>query len=149
MLVSPTPLTESTLVGEGDTTVQVVQALYDVGVRIALDDFGTGYSSLAYLRRFPLHQLKIDQTFVRAMTEEPAGGQSLAIVKAILGLARALGLEALAEGVESQSQHRMLQELGCESGQGYLFSRPVAFAQARAMAADQALAGAGCLAVNG
>jgi EAL domain-containing protein (putative c-di-GMP-specific phosphodiesterase class I) len=92
------------------------------GVRFSLDDFGTGYSSLGYLRRLPLDQLKIDRSFVQNIHADAGSG---AIVKAIVALSQALGLPALAEGVETEEQREFLAGLGCHSYQGYLFSRPV------------------------
>jgi EAL domain-containing protein (putative c-di-GMP-specific phosphodiesterase class I) len=94
-----------------------------MGLRIALDDFGTGYSSLAYLSRLPLDAVKIDRAFVRGMTENAA---DMSIITSIVSLARALRLKLVAEGVETDAQAARLLSLGCEQGQGYLFSRPVA-----------------------
>jgi len=91
-------------------------------VRLALDDFGTGYSSLAYLHRFPFDSLKIDRSFVAGLgTATGADG----IVAAIVGMARALGLDVVAEGVETATQHAELNRLGVDYAQGYLFSRPL------------------------
>jgi diguanylate cyclase (GGDEF)-like protein/PAS domain S-box-containing protein len=99
----------------------VLQALKELGVRIAMDDFGTGYSSLAHLRRFPLDVLKVDRSFVAGVTD----GQGSSIAGAIVSLARALGLHTVAEGIENEEQHRVMLELGCDRGQGYLFARPM------------------------
>ena len=89
---------------------------------MALDDFGTGYSSLSYLHQYPVQALKIDRSFVAEMGSENPG--STAIVRAILALAGALGMQAIAEGVETEAQHQMLMQLGCRLGQGFLYARP-------------------------
>ncbi|HWO47883.1 MAG TPA: EAL domain-containing protein, partial [Solirubrobacterales bacterium] len=95
-----------------------MQVLRQAGVRFFIDDFGTGYSSLAYLNRFPFHALKIDRSFVDALGIEQ---EATAIVEAIIGMARALSLEVIAEGVESEVQLSELQRLGCDYAQGHLF----------------------------
>ena len=114
-------LTESVLLNDVEDAIGKMSQLRDAGVRFALDDFGTGYSSLAYLKRLPLDQLKIDQTFVRDVLTDP---NDAAIVRTILALARSLDLVAVAEGVESQGQLQFLREQGCSVFQGYLFGRP-------------------------
>jgi EAL domain-containing protein (putative c-di-GMP-specific phosphodiesterase class I) len=115
-------ITESTLMREPDHVRAIVSQVCASGVGLHLDDFGTGYSSLAALHRFPVEALKIDRSFV-APLDEPDGGD--AIVRATLALAHSLGLKVVAEGVENPSQLKRLQVLGCEYGQGYLFSRPL------------------------
>lgn len=119
-------LTESVLMASGDKMLDTLRALKQIGVRLAVDDFGTGYSSLAYLRHFPVDVLKIDRAFVRDL--DAAGDDKTrmdkAIVGAVTGLAHALGLEVVAEGVETALQWQVLQSLGCDLLQGYLFSKP-------------------------
>jgi diguanylate cyclase (GGDEF)-like protein len=114
-------LTESTL-QLVDTSPRLINEIKALGVSIAIDDFGTGYSSLSVLKNLPIDRLKIDQSFVRDMT---ADSSDVAIVEAILGMSRTLGLQIIAEGVETEAQLSILQQLGCEAGQGYLFSRPL------------------------
>jgi len=100
-----------------------LQSLRDAGVLAVLDDFGTGYSSLSYLHRFPLHALKIDRSFVAELGAERSGN-SAAVIRAVLALAVTLGMEVVAEGIETTAQRAALLELGCELGQGFLFSHP-------------------------
>jgi len=111
-------ITESVLVDESATAISSLEALSELGVRLVLDDFGTGYSSLAYLHRFPFDALKIDRSFVEALGIEQ---EATAIVEAIIGMARGLSLEVIAEGVESEVQLAELQRLGCDFAQGHLF----------------------------
>ncbi|HKF83281.1 MAG TPA: EAL domain-containing protein [Solirubrobacterales bacterium] len=111
-------ITESVLVEESVTANSSLEKLNELGVRLVLDDFGTGYSSLAYLNRFPFHALKIDRSFVDALGIEQ---EATAIVEAIIGMARALSLEVIAEGVESEVQLSELRRLGCDYAQGHLF----------------------------
>jgi EAL domain-containing protein (putative c-di-GMP-specific phosphodiesterase class I) len=115
-------ITESALMRDGRAALLVLQALKSIGVSLAIDDFGTGYSSLSYLQRFPLDILKIDKSFV----DDLGLGQGAEIVSAVINLAHALGLKVVAEGVETEYQLEMLQELSCDFAQGYLFSEPVA-----------------------
>jgi diguanylate cyclase (GGDEF)-like protein/PAS domain S-box-containing protein len=128
-------VTESVLMEDTADAIDLLDALRALGVGLAVDDFGTGYSSLSYLRRLPVHQLKIDRSFVAGLGALPTnddGGES-AIVAAILQLSSSLGLDAVAEGVETREQLRSLQQLGCTSAQGYLFSRPVPVTDAGAL----------------
>jgi diguanylate cyclase (GGDEF)-like protein/PAS domain S-box-containing protein len=115
-------ITESSLMHNVSEVIAKLQQLVGLGVRLAIDDFGTGYSSLAYLKNFPVHKLKIDQSFVRDLS---SGEQSVGIVRTIISLAQTLRLEVLAEGVETPEQHRQLVDLGCQYLQGYLFARPM------------------------
>jgi len=115
-------ITESLLMSDIEAMVLKLKELRDLGLRIALDDFGTGFSSLAYLSRLPIDTIKIDRAFVHGMSEHEADES---IVISILSLARALRLQVVAEGVETQQQADRLLALGCDQAQGYLFSRPV------------------------
>ncbi len=105
-----------------DATVAILRELSDMGLRIAMDDFGTGYSSLGYLRRLPLHLLKIDRSFIRDVDTNP---DDAAIARAIVAMAHSLKLTVLAEGVETQEQMIFLRGLQCDGMQGFLLSRPV------------------------
>ena len=116
-------LTETALVSEGDAANSTLGALAAAGFRLVVDDFGTGYSNLAYLKRFDIAKLKIDQTFVRDITTDP---NDAAITRGIIGLAKSLGLRVVAEGVEHTAQLEYLLASGCEEAQGYLLSKPLA-----------------------
>ncbi|KQV82651.1 diguanylate cyclase [Massilia sp. Root351] len=131
-------LTEGVLLDNTDDTIASMQALRRLGVRFSLDDFGTGYSSLQYLKRLPLDQLKIDQSFVRDLVND---GNDQAIVLTIIAMARSLNLDVIAEGVETDGQCALLGQLGCQSYQGYLFSKPVP-AAALARLVQQGIPGA-------
>ncbi len=115
-------LTESLILERAEKTIQTMRELKQLGVSISLDDFGTGYSSLSYLRHYPVDRIKIDQSFIRDMTQHPG---SAALVRSILAMASNLGLAVIAEGVESLSQYGYLRKQLCEEMQGFLFSRPV------------------------
>ncbi|WP_168735294.1 EAL domain-containing protein [Pseudothauera rhizosphaerae] len=115
-------LTESMLMGDAERTEDMLHRLKRLGIGLALDDFGTGYSSFAYLRRFPIDTLKIDQSFVGAMV---AGANAESIVAAIIAMAHSLQMRVVAEGVETAQQQRQLFQHGCDSMQGYLFGRPL------------------------
>ena len=123
-------ITESTLMVDRDRAGEVLQQLTDVGVRIGIDDFGTGQSSLGYLRSLPVHTLKIDQSFVEILGDDPEGG---AIVSAVVQLGHALGLTVTAEGVETPGQLSLLRSLGCDLGQGFYFAHPQPGAIVRAL----------------
>jgi len=116
-------VTEGTLLGDPTAVAKVLQRLREACIEAALDDFGTGYSSLGYVHRFPLKMIKIDQSFVMPLGQEDAP-RSLAVIGAILALARSLGLEVVAEGIETEQQLRILRDMGCVYGQGFLFGRP-------------------------
>ena len=122
-------LTESAMLANPKRTTAVLDALSALGVRLSIDDFGTGYSSLAYLRHLPIDEIKIDRSFVTEMGEEDA---DLAIVQCTIDLGRNLGLDVVAEGVETREVLERLRALGCTSAQGYFFSPPVPPEQLRA-----------------
>ncbi len=115
-------ITETLLIEDAPSTLALLQNLEGRGIRVSIDDFGTGYSSLGYLKRYPVHTLKIDRGFVRDVTTDP--GDS-ALVRAIVAMAHGLGLGVVGEGVETEDQLRFLSALGCEMAQGYLFCRPI------------------------
>jgi len=123
-------ITENTLVSDLNTAKQALASLRDAGVRIALDDFGTGYSSLYHLRNFKIDRIKIDRSFVESMGQE---GASSAIVQALLGLGHGLGVQVTAEGIENSEQRDALIGVGCDQGQGFLFSSAIPAAQALAL----------------
>jgi EAL domain-containing protein (putative c-di-GMP-specific phosphodiesterase class I) len=115
-------LTERTLLEDRPEHGRALHALDELGVEIALDDFGTGYSALGVLAGFPLSLLKLDRAFVRPLPQDARG---LALVKGIVAMADGLGLETVAEGIETEQQREALTAAGCTLAQGYLFSRPV------------------------
>ncbi len=114
-------ITESVVMDGVDSTIRTLDALKSLGVQLSIDDFGTGYSSLSYLKRFPIDVLKIDRSFVDGFGTD---SEDEAIVTAVVRLAQALGKSVVAEGIENSRQLVGLSELGCDSGQGYFFSRP-------------------------
>jgi EAL domain-containing protein (putative c-di-GMP-specific phosphodiesterase class I) len=114
-------LTESTLMDNSEAAVGALASLRDLGFRLSLDDFGTGYSSLSYLHRFPLDTVKIDRAFVARI--QP-GGENAEFANTIIALARSLGMDVIAEGVETAAQLAFLREAGCEFGQGFYFAAP-------------------------
>ena len=115
-------ITESTLMEDAEGTLALLRRLREIGVRLSIDDFGTGYSSLAYLKRFPMHTIKIDRTFVRDL---PDDADDAAIVTGIIALAHSLRLDVVAEGVETREQRAFLEQVSCDLIQGYLLSTPL------------------------
>ena len=115
-------ITETTAMQQSDVAVSTMKKLKELGVSLGIDDFGTGYSSLSYLRRFPVDRLKIDRSFV---ADVPGDRNAESLVAGIVGLAHALGLKVIAEGVETQAQKDFLAALSCDLAQGYLIGRPV------------------------
>jgi EAL domain-containing protein (putative c-di-GMP-specific phosphodiesterase class I) len=124
-------LTEAVAMDDPLGAMAVMDALHQRGVHMSIDDFGTGYSSLSYLKRFKVSKLKIDQSFVRDIHNDP---DDQAIVSAIINMARSLGMQTIAEGVETEEQRTFLRANGCGQAQGYLFSRPVPAAAFEAFA---------------
>ena len=115
-------ITESTLMDQGEQTIAKLSQLRARNIQLSIDDFGQGYSSLSYLHRFPINILKIDRAFVNQMSD---GGENIEIVRTITVLAHTLNMRVVAEGVETVEQMEILKQLGCEYGQGYLFSPPL------------------------
>jgi len=128
-------LTESAIVGDPDGVTMIMEGLKELGTTVAMDDFGTGYSNLAYLQKLPIDILKIDRSFVNGML---ADRDKIAIVRAIMGLAQALGMKTTAEGIETIELGQTLAALGCTYGQGYLYAKPLDPEAAWAMIAAQA-----------
>jgi EAL domain-containing protein (putative c-di-GMP-specific phosphodiesterase class I) len=125
-------ITETALMRDVTDTIRCLRELKELGVLLAVDDFGTGYSSLDYLRRFPIDILKIDKAFVDDLTEDTT------LAQAMIDLGASFGLEVIAEGIEDDAQHATLLALGCRSGQGYHFSRPLPAKEMRALLARAA-----------
>jgi diguanylate cyclase (GGDEF)-like protein len=128
-------ITELVLMQEADEAVSILHQLHDLGVRIAMDDFGTGYSSLSYLRSFPFDRIKIDQSFIQDL---PGKEESLAIVRAVVGMSSSLGIRTTAEGVETKEQLASLTMEGCNEFQGFLFSSPQPAEEIERLLRDQA-----------
>lgn len=126
-------LTESVLIHDPSSIIDALEQLRSLGVKLAIDDFGTGYSSLAYLKHLPIDRLKIDRCFIKDIDRDE---RDLAFVRAMLDLARKLDLTVVAEGIERAEQHRLLLDLGCPLGQGFLFSRAVDAAAFRTLLAE-------------
>ncbi|MEO5937810.1 MAG: EAL domain-containing protein [Sphingomonas sp.] len=125
-------VTEGVFMREGTGAVQVLERILDLGVRLSLDDFGTGYSSLGYLARTRFSTIKVDRSFVQGASKGQP--EPIAIIRAVVALAQSLGMATTAEGVETEQEHQMIQELGCTKVQGYYFGRPLPVAEARALA---------------
>jgi EAL domain-containing protein (putative c-di-GMP-specific phosphodiesterase class I) len=115
-------VTESAIMDDPDQAIEQMHRLRDLGLKLSIDDFGTGYSSLLRLKRMPVQKLKIDQGFVAGL---PDDDDDIAIVNAIIALARAMGMRVLAEGIEQANQAGFLLKHNCELGQGYWFARPM------------------------
>jgi EAL domain-containing protein (putative c-di-GMP-specific phosphodiesterase class I) len=115
-------LTEGVAMNDAQGAIEIMHNLGQRGIRMSIDDFGTGYSSLSYLKRFHVYKLKIDQSFVRDITDDP---EDRGIVVAIIQLAKSLGFLTIAEGVETEGQLAFLREHGCDEVQGYFYSRPL------------------------
>ena len=126
-------VTELVLLRKSEGALDALHRLRDLGIRIAMDDFGTGYSSLGYLRSFPFDKIKIDQSFIRDLPK----GDSLAIIRAVVGLSRSLGITSTAEGVETEEQLASVSTEGCSEIQGFLFSRPKPAAEIEGLLQDQ------------
>jgi EAL domain-containing protein (putative c-di-GMP-specific phosphodiesterase class I) len=127
-------ITESAAMHNAEMSLGIMTRLKQMGVRLSIDDFGTGYSSLAYLKRFPIDTVKIDQHFVRDLTQSASDGE---IIAAVISMARALKLHVVAEGVETEEQLAFLRKHHCETMQGFLFSRPLPAEEFEAILARQ------------
>jgi EAL domain-containing protein (putative c-di-GMP-specific phosphodiesterase class I) len=122
-------LTESMVMCSSPEVMQRLEELKSLGVQLSLDDFGTGFSSLSYLQRFPIHRLKIDQSFMRGIDQNPVNAS---IVRAMVGLARSLSMQVVAEGVETEAELEAAIDSGCDESQGYLHARPMSGEQVEA-----------------
>jgi len=128
-------ITETAVMENAETAISMLKSIKELGVKISIDDFGTGYSSLSYLHKFPIDTLKIDRSFVNSIDD---GSENEEIVRTIVALAKALNLTVVAEGIENVNQFQYLSMLGCESGQGYLFSRPLPATEIVKLLTDEA-----------
>ncbi len=127
-------LTESAVMENAESVISMMRQIRDLGIQLSIDDFGTGYSSLSYLHRFPINTLKVDRSFVNTMEDGTENGE---IVRTVIALAKTLRLDVIAEGIETIHQLHQLRILGCEYGQGYLFSRPVPAEEAGKLIEDK------------
>ncbi len=127
-------ITESAVMENAEVAIKMLKELKEIGVQLSIDDFGTGYSSLSYLHRFPIDTLKIDRSFVSTMEDGSENGE---IVRTVISLAKTLGMNVVAEGIETVHQLHQLRILNCEYGQGYLFSRPVPVIEAEMLIDDK------------
>jgi diguanylate cyclase (GGDEF)-like protein len=127
-------ITESAVMENAETAIAMLKQIRELGVQLSIDDFGTGYSSLSYLHRFPINTLKVDRSFVSAMEDGTENGE---IVRTVIALAKTLNLDVVAEGIETIHQLHQLRILGCEYGQGYLFSRPLPASEIESMLEDK------------
>jgi EAL domain-containing protein (putative c-di-GMP-specific phosphodiesterase class I) len=123
-------ITENALIGNANPTIECFRQLKALGIRIAIDDFGTGYSSLNYLSRLPVDRLKLDKSLVHNLTTQ---WKDVAIARAVIELGKELGIDVIAEGVETEQQFEVLKNLGCLQVQGYLLARPISQKEARDM----------------
>ncbi|MDQ3181720.1 MAG: EAL domain-containing protein, partial [Acidobacteriota bacterium] len=127
-------LTESAVMENAERVISMLTQIRELGIQLSIDDFGTGYSSLSYLHRFPINTLKVDRSFVSTMEDGSENGE---IVRTVIALAKTLKLDVVAEGIETIHQLHQLRILGCEYGQGYLFSRPVPAEEAERLLTDK------------
>ncbi|MEY8878786.1 MAG: EAL domain-containing protein, partial [Leptothrix sp. (in: b-proteobacteria)] len=119
-------VTESAIMDDPAQALRCLQALRDMGVNLSIDDFGTGYSSLAYLKKLPVQELKIDRSFVSGLDSDPDGsGADVTIVRSTIDLAHHMGLQVVAEGIETEAVSQRLRAFGCDQAQGFLYSRPL------------------------
>lgn len=128
-------LTEATVMAEGGEVVSIMARIKALGVTLSIDDFGTGYSNLSYLKRFPIDTLKVDRSLIHDVPDDP---DDAAIAQAIIALGRVIGVHVIAEGIETEAQASFLRSIGCDQGQGYLFSRPVEAAECARLLRAQA-----------